>query len=353
MGKTRTHLRHPIVRRYGAVTKAMTRTRLVAVSITAGLILTGCGGPAKAGAAAIIGDTTIPVEAVQQRFDAWLKANPAAAKQQREGNQMATLGRRQASIAITRELIRQVAAKEGVTYAEDQKEQAIELAGGREQVVAKSLDTMDNIDQAVRAQLLAVGIGRKFADHLAVVLDFTNAATYTEAQAKAKEMARSDEAAAALVRKDTAGQPPNPQTGQSAEAARLNKRFTFQTILEQQNPAVLLPLFTAKPGDAVALSLNSGEQTGNGQWLVARVKSRTDRPVAGAPSQGGLAEQLNLTGLEAVGQIVVSHYANELGVQVNPRYGEWAATETAVDKRVRDPRIPGSSFSVRRGDSQQ
>lgn len=346
MGKTRDNLGHPIVRRYGAVTKAKTRTRLIALTATAGLVLTGCAaGPDKTGAAAIIGNTVIPMELVQQRFDDWVKANPDAAAQHRKAGQLGTVGRRIASTAISRELVKEVAKKLGVTYREEEVQSRINKAGGAEAAAAKSLETPANYRESVRAQLLAVEIGRKIVDNLSVTVDYTMANTYGEAQSKAREMARGDAAAAALIAKDAKAQA-NPQTGQPTDPSQLtNQRFDVGVVLQQQNPAVLLPLFTARVGEAVATSLNSGQQTGGGKWLVARIKSRTDQ-VSGPSAQGSLAEQLNETGLEAFGQTVVSYYAAEQNVQLNPRYGVWTPTAFEVDKRASDPSTPANAFIV-------
>ncbi|MBP2476313.1 NADH dehydrogenase/NADH:ubiquinone oxidoreductase subunit G [Crossiella equi] len=320
----------------------MTRTRLVAIAITTGLFLTGCaGGPSKVGAAAIIGNTSIPVDTVQQRFEAWLKAYPDGAAQLRGEGRLGELGRAMASVLISRDLVRQVAQQEGVTYSEEQVNQLVEQAGGSQQAAASTLETPANYRESVRAQLLSVGIGRKYIDKLRVNVDYTNAATYTEAQTKAKTMAESEAASAELVRKDAAA-----LGGQGGAAERVNRPFTAADLL--QNPQSLAPLalFTAKPGTVVAFSLNQGEQSGSGQWVVARIKTRSAETVEGTPA-GGLAERANLNALEALGQAVVSYYAAGMDVQVNPRYGVWVPTAAHVQGRLADPKVPSPfGFSI-------
>lgn len=347
MGKTRDDLRHPIVRRYGAVTKAMTRTRLVAVSITAGLFLTGCaGGPSKIGSAAIVGDTAIPLETVQQRFDAWLAAYSDGSGAQRERQGLANLGRAQASVLVSRELVRQVAKAEGVTYSEEEVQELIKQVGGSTEAAAQTLETPANYHQSVRAQLLAAAIGRRHIQNLRITMDFTTATSRTEAERKAKEMAQSEQAATALVRKDVAGMPANPQTGQSAEQSRLNQTLPVTNFLGQQTPRALMSLFTVPAGTVVGVSLNSGQQGGGAQqWIVARVKSRTDQPTSGT-SPGEVAEQAGPSQLELVGQAVISHYAAGQKIEINPRYGVWEPTSTDTQARITGPGNPAPTFSI-------
>ncbi|MBB5153591.1 hypothetical protein BJ970_001125 [Saccharopolyspora phatthalungensis] len=276
--------------------------RLLASIAAAGLLLAGCGsGPNQVGAAAIVGDTRIPVTEVQTWFDEALAKEPDLKPQLREQGQLDDLGRQLAAQLVRQELVEQAARDERLAVTDQQVTDLINRMGGPQQATAGKIYTQQNLREVMRTQLLATELGRKYFDRLAITFDYTQATTRREAQEKAQRMLQGPAEAAAVVNTDA-------RTGLPAALGQ-HLRATDSPRL-----AAATPLFGAQPGTVLAFE----PEPNSGQWLIARINDRrTDAPPA-SPA-GGADEQT----LQGVGMFLLGITADRVGVRLSPRYGVW------------------------------
>ncbi|GAA4856449.1 SurA N-terminal domain-containing protein [Saccharopolyspora cebuensis] len=277
------------------------RGRLLALLATAGALLVGCSGPSHAGAAAIIGDTRIPVSDVQSWMDEVMRKEPAATAQLQQQDQLDDLGRQLASQLVVQELAAHAAREESLAVTPEQVNARIDRMGGPRAATEGGIYTEGNVRDAVRAQLLATELGRKYFDRLAVTIDYTQATTRADAQRKAERMAEGPEQATALVAADR-------RTGVPAVAD--------QRLRAADSPqlAAMTPLFGAEPGTVLAFE----PEPNSGQWLIARIDHRSTE-ATGPPS--GADDQL----LQQFGFNLLGHTAQRAGLELSPRYGVWDA----------------------------
>lgn len=276
------------------------RARLLASVVTAGLLLAGCGaGNGRPGAAAIVGDASVPVSEVQSWFDGVLRKEPQLAPQLREQGQLDELGRRVASQLVLQRLTDRAARDEHLAVAEQQVTDLINGMGGPEAATAGKIYTADDVREVARAQLLAGELGRRYYDRLGITFDYTQATNRREAETKARRMAEGQDQAAALVDADRrAGTP-------AAAGQRLRATDSAQL-------AAGTPLFGAAPGTVLAFE----PQPNAGQWLVVRIRERrTDEP----PVRGAADDRT----LQEFGTRLLGFTADRVGVRLSPRYGTW------------------------------
>lgn len=278
-------------------------SRLLASIAAAGLLLSGCGsGPSQAGAAAIVGDTRIPVSRVQSWFQDVLEKEPELKAQLQENDQLDELGRQLASYSVQQELVREAARAEGISVGEQEITELVDSMGGPREATRGKIHTPEQIRDAARTQLLATELGRKYLDRLAITFDFTQASTREEAESKASRMSRGPEQAAELIEADRrAGVP-----------AGVDERLH---AAENVQLAGATPLFGAEPGTVVAFE----PRPQSGQWLIARIEDRNTE----APARKPVAAQVDDQTLHAVGMRLLGVTADRLGVQLSPRYGTW------------------------------
>ncbi|MDA3648056.1 SurA N-terminal domain-containing protein [Saccharopolyspora indica] len=275
--------------------------RLLASIAAAGLLLAGCGsGPSQAGAAAIVGDTRIPVTDVQSWFTEVLDRQPEVKPQLREQGAMDDLGRQLASQLVRQELLEQAARDERLTVTDQQIAARLAELGGPEAATEGMIYGPQEAGEMVRTQLLTAELGRKYIDRLSVTFDLTQASTRRQAEEKARRMALGPQEAAALVAEDKA----------AGLLAGIDQQLRPAESLQL---AATTPLFGAAPGTVLAF-----EQTPqSSQWLVVRIK---DRKVDAAPQQvNGLEDGA----LQQFGTYLLGITADRAGIQLSPRYGVW------------------------------
>jgi hypothetical protein len=277
--------------------------RLLASIAAAGLLLAGCGsGPSQVGAAAIVGDTRIPVTEVQSWFGEVLAKEPDVKPQLQQQGQLDELGRQLAAQLVRQELIEQAARDERLTVTDQQVTDLINKMGGPQAATAGKIYTQQNLREVARTQLLATELGRKYFDRLAVTFDYTQATTRREAEEKAQRMAQGPAEAAALINADAAAGVP-AALGQQLRASA------------SPQLAATTPLFGAQPGTVLAFE----PEPNSGQWLIALIKERsTDAPPM-PPTAGGADDQT----LQGVGMYLLGITADRVGVRLSPRYGVW------------------------------
>lgn len=298
------------------------RGRLFASIAVAGLLLVGCGtGPSKMGAAAVVGDTRIPVSQVKTWFSDVLDEEPQLRSQLEKQHQYDELGRALAGQLVRRELIAEAAERERLSVDEQQVD-AVMNRWRRSGATEGSIFTEENVRGFARDDALLLELGRRYFDGLSITFDYTQATTRSEAERKAHRMAESDAAATELINSDRAGGTP-AGAGQRLRAT------------DSPKLAAATPLFGAEPGTVLAFE----PEPNAGQWLIVRIEERAATP---APRASAADEST----LRALGGQLLGLTAQRAGVQLSPRYGAWdpiGLSPVPDEGQTTGFRIPGDS----------
>ncbi|XVV04586.1 SurA N-terminal domain-containing protein [Actinosynnema sp. CA-248983] len=279
--------------------------RFTLVGAAVALLVAGCGtGPSQVGAAAIIGDSVIPLEEVQQRLDALRKKEPEVQKLQ-EQHKFDEVARLAMGTYLQQELVKRAAEREGVSVSEEAVTRAVDDAGGAETASEGTLWDATTYRDWAKTQLLAVELGRKHVDRMEVTFDYFYAKDDTEAKEKAKQVEQDPAKMAEFVKAAPASPDGRQLSGldakvHSAEVPR------FATT----------PLFAVDPGTVVAFAPDPG----NAQWFVAYVKDFKDDV---RPRGQVSTEQLAPRALEGIGMRLAQRLAGDPQIKVNPRFGVW------------------------------
>lgn len=279
---------------------------VLAVAALVLAMLAGCGsGPSQVGAAAIVGDRSVPLDQVQQQLDTVLaKEGPEAKAQLKAGDQLDDVSRQIVSLEIQHELLTIIAQRERLSVDEQQVTQLIDQLGGAEAASKGTVYSVENFRERARDQLLAVELGRKYLSRVAVTVDYTTADTRAAAKQRVEQLAA---AGAAGAREQIRGD------AEQGGAAALDQR-----IVAAQNPSFAsAPVFGVPKGTVVAFP--SDQQAGS--WLVMVVTSRSTTGGGSQPARG--TEGLDQALLAATGLRQLAMTAERVGVRLNPRYGVW------------------------------
>src|SRR5690606_7074699 len=156
------------------------RARLLVLGAVAAVLLTGCGvEPGRAGAAAIVGGTRIPVAEVQSWMREAFAQDPDLEQRLQQQGRLDDSAREIAGHLVKQELVEQVAQREGLRVS----------PGRVEEVMRGSLFTPQQARSMARSALLLTELGRKYVPRLAVTVDYVQAADRREAGEKARRMA--------------------------------------------------------------------------------------------------------------------------------------------------------------------
>lgn len=283
--------------------------RAVAVAVVAAGVLVGCGsGPSQIGAAAIVGERTVPVNEIQQQLDSVLtKEGPEAKAQLVEGKQLDDVSREIVTQAVRHELMTVAARREGLAADEQEVARLIDQLGGARAASAGTVFDAEGFRERARDQLLAVELGRKYLPRLTVTVDYTTVSTRGAAMQKVQELSEAgSRGAKGIIRGDV----------EQGAAAALDQR-----IVAAENPALAAaPVFGVDEGTVVAFP--SDEQAGS--WLIMVVTGRSTDAGGTAP------EGVEPAVLEAVGLRQLVPVAEDIGVEISPRYGVWDPTSVRV-----------------------
>ncbi|KOX21469.1 hypothetical protein ADK67_27215 [Saccharothrix sp. NRRL B-16348] len=292
------------------------------------LLVAGCGtGPGHVGSAAIVGDTVLPLEQVQQRLDIVLKKEPEAQKlhDQRKLDQVA---RQLVTLGVQHELIEQAARREGVSVSEEDVTESVEQAGGAELASQNTVYDAATFRERAKDQLLLVELARKYVDRMEVTFDYFFTKDNADAIEKAKQVAADPAKMAEFV-----ADAPEGTQGQA-----LSKEG--QRVRSAESPqAAQSPLFGVPAGTVVAFAPDPS----SAQWIVAYV---TDRKTDVRASSGeSSTEQLTPQVLEQIGLRLVQTLAGDPEIEVNPRYGLWDGT--AISLAPSEGEMSGFQATVR------
>ncbi|MBW4719141.1 SurA N-terminal domain-containing protein [Saccharothrix obliqua] len=286
--------------------------RFTLVGAAVALLVAGCGtGPSQVGSAAIIGDTAIPLEQVQQRLDTVLKKEPEA-QQLHEQRKLDQVSRQLVTLSVQHELIERAARREGITVSEDAVTESVQNAGGAEVASQNTVYDATTFRERAKDQLLLVELARKYVDRMEVTFDYFFTKDGKDAVEKAKQVAADPAKMAEYVRS-------GPQGAEGQQLAKVG-----QKVRSAESPqAAGSPLFGVEPGTVVAFAPDPG----SAQWLVAHVTDRNDRASRRGDSS---TEQLTPQLLEQIGLRLVQRLAGDPEIRVNPRYGVWDSTAIAL-----------------------
>ncbi|MFB9907205.1 hypothetical protein [Allokutzneria oryzae] len=313
------------MRRYDTVKAISRSSRLVAaLAATTGLLLAGCStGAGQPNAAVIIGDKVIPVSDVQHKLDAGVAVR-ADYQQLRDQHKLDQAGRAILSVLIRQELAGRLAQREGVPVSDSAVDAVMARIGGTVPDDAFPAYDLQGVRDLVRSQLEAEAVGKKYATRTAVTFDAVFATTRAEAMAKAKQMAKGEEAIRQLVKDETA----------KKQQATLGTTLNFA---QAKASYAVSPLFGTAAGTIVAFPVadDSGQleqqTTPTSQWMVAHVRSRNTGAPAPANPAGGQQTPEGMSQLYVpLGLSMISMLGDELGMQVNPRYGVWDLVKTQL-----------------------
>ena len=265
-------------------------------------MLVGCGsGPSQIGAAALVGDTVIRVDRVQQQLDIVLTKEGEQAKTQLvAGSQLDDVSREILTQAVRHELLAVAARREGLSVDDKQIDDVIGQLGGPEMASAGTVYDAQGIRTRAWDQLLAVELGRKYVPRLSATVDYTTAGTRTAAMQRVQQLSEAgSERAREIIAADA-------EQGVAA---------LDQDIIAAENPGLAAaPIFGVDEGTVVAFT--SDEDAGS--WLVMVVTDRSTNTQG-----GGEVDELGPALLEAAGLRQLLPVARDLGVRINPRYGVW------------------------------
>lgn len=324
----------------------MKRTsRLVVLSAIAALMLSGCGsGPARGGAAAIIGDERITTEDLGQRVEAGA-ADPAsaAAAADAPGFQRNLL-----RALITTRLAEEVARRNGVSLSQVQAQQAVAAAntpaaGGpapTAELVAQGL-SQDVIEDSVRADALRAAVGDRLTADVPVVpadLQQTYRALIDRYDSVTLALGVQPDLAAAQAQLPAAralsdadfGALVGPGNGEGAPPGGVFPPFSRSDLGVE--PGLAEQAFSATPGETFAVASVGG----NGAFLVRVIARRTTSLEQATP-------ELRRALLQPQIEAALREQEDRIEVQVNPRFGSWDPAQRLV---LSPDETPGRKLSV-------
>jgi hypothetical protein len=284
------------------VTVVHTKVGRVLVAVAAvGAVVSACGGPVQAGSAAVVGDTTVPLEQVQTQVGTLLARVPAAQRQQ---DTAPSLARDIVTNELLHDLLTRAATQQGITITDAQVDGFIEQQGGAQALLQNSVLDAQGLREQVHDFLIATELGRRAAPGLVVTLDLVGSPDRADAEAKARVLAAGGPAADALFGDNRTAQ----------------KGVRVAAVTDAQNAGSVV--FGTPVGEVVAYQPDPQSST----WNVFRVVNRqTD-----APAPDPAAAALSLNQLYMIGQRTLQPAADALSVRVNPRYGVWDAVALRV-----------------------
>ncbi|MGB8649412.1 MAG: peptidylprolyl isomerase [Mycobacteriales bacterium] len=314
-------------------------SRLLAVGLSA-LVLTGCGGTVRAGAAATVGDDRITTSTFQQVVDRGL-ADPSA--QQNAGADKVAYQRNVLGRLINHEVLKAAAAKEHVTVSggaiDAAHDRIANQLGGDAQLTAEAAKA-GIAPKDLRQTIADVALRDALADKLTESIDVPDSVLM---QGYQQGIAQYDQvhsahilvASKALAQQILAKAQANPD-----QFAALAKQYSQDTSNKdsggdlgfQGRGALEKPfetaIFTAKPGSFVIA------QTRYGYHVIHVIERRTTTFAQAKPD---LRRSLLAQQRQAAVNAVLQKTAKELGVHVNPRFGVWDPATLEVTAPKSDP----------------
>ncbi|HWC82542.1 MAG TPA: SurA N-terminal domain-containing protein [Pseudonocardiaceae bacterium] len=277
------------------------------VVVVTGLLLAGCGsGPNQAGSAAIVGNTVISLDAVQQEVTTAV-ATQSVAKQAQSQGQLDAISREVLTERIMHQVTAAAAAKYGITVSDADVDAYISKSGGIDKIASPVLSADDQRATA-RDQLIEAKYATGFVDSLGVTFDYFAADTEADAVAQAKQVAAKPSEFESMA----------SSVASQGGDANVNQTYTLAQYL-QNTSGVLAPMFGAQPNTVLVFSPNLGQS--QEVWYVMKIDKRTGGMPLTVPSAA--AKNANTAVLASVGTSLLRSVAQSLPIRISPRYGAW------------------------------
>jgi hypothetical protein len=318
-------------------------TAAVAAAVVAGL-LAGCANdPSQVGAAAIVGETVIPLETVQDWFER-VVADRERKERARANGQFDDIGRLIATEAVRHELLRQAAERENLRINEEQVTELLDQVGGPAGAIESQsqapgagwlLYDETNIRDRVRDQLIEVELARKYYDSTRIKFHGLDVENRDEALDIASQLAN-DPARVRDVIEDA--QARNLPAGTDIELS----------VSDSPREAARLPLFAVPAGSAMVLACQAMAcVTPSAVWEVLYVEERESDAPPSTNENKIAVSAVSESDLAGIGQRLLAPLMNDVRVSLNPRYGVWEsvsleAVENDGERKVTTFAAPSS-----------
>lgn len=296
----------------------------LAVAVLTAFVLSACGsGPAQPGAAAIIGDRTIPLDAVQQEVNWFLDNVPEAESAREQGElKLDQVGRSIVASRVVHQLVDVASAREGLRVDATEVDELIESTGGAESAARSIGVPPERLQEVAADQMLLGQLGERYVGRLSVhyvgarvIQESPGRTAKDQALDLGRRIAADPQDAAAIIR----------EVGLAVEDQRVSLAETLARDPEFATSAV----FGAREGSVLVIQPSQATPG----WLVALVKERVVSPSHGDGVTA--ARTADPRTLYHAGLRQLQPIADELGVSINPRYGVWdsAAMTTAPSEQ--------------------
>ncbi|OLT10969.1 hypothetical protein BJF78_28075 [Pseudonocardia sp. CNS-139] len=278
--------------------------RVAAAVAVIAAVVSGCGGPAQAGSAVIVGNDVVPLEAVQSQLNTALGRTDQIQQLNQQGVTTADLARRIVTREVIHDLLTRRAAADGIVVTDAQVDAYLDSNGGADAVLADSVYDLPTLRERVRDNLIAAELGRQLAPGLAVTIDIVAATSREEAEQTARTLQAGGPDADALFR--------DPSVSARNEL--------YQAVSSPNEAATVV--FGVPEGTVGYFQPNPGQS----QWIVFRVNDRSTT----TPSDPAAVSSISQSQLAAIGERALQPDGEALGIRVNPRYGEWDPIQALV-----------------------
>ncbi|MGH3631038.1 MAG: hypothetical protein ACRDRL_26800, partial [Sciscionella sp.] len=181
------------------------RPILVFGAVLAAVALTACStGPRQQGAAAIVGDTVVPLAQIQQDLNALISAHPTEAAQAQQHKQLGQVSRQLLGTQIRHLLLAQQRKTDHLGYSHAQFDQLLR-SYQQQNNGGKPLSGVEEQQArtAITDQLLQVDLAKKKLAGLSLDADVVLADSRADALAKSKQIAAHPGSVTTLIRQSS------------------------------------------------------------------------------------------------------------------------------------------------------
>lgn len=292
--------------------------------VTTAFALAGCeSGPSQVGAAAIVGDETVSLDAVQSEIQ-WLIKNVPEVARLREEGKVDLLSRHVVGSRVQHKLVEKAARDEGLKADPGDVDELIAQVGGEQQAPSQFGRSRSNVREFAEDYVLIQELAKKYVDRISI--DVVGALVSEESPGSTARDKALD-----LGRKLADDPERAKQIAAEAGGQVLDESYVLAEVLTTEAASLAAtPLFAVKAGTVVVVQPSRQE---GAVWLVGLVTERevSDDKLPGEQDQNAATPQvLSSFGLQLLGRV-----ADEIGgVTINPRYGVWdrAAVSVAEDR---------------------
>ncbi|EHR63120.1 SurA N-terminal domain-containing protein [Saccharomonospora cyanea] len=303
------------IRRHSGRSSTLRRSLGLALTLVTALVLTACGsGPSTVNAAAVVGERTIALDDVQAEIQ-WLLDNAPQAQQAQQQRKVDQISREIVRSRVVHELLTVARQRENLRVDETEVDALVEGSGGLEAAARNIAVEPSRVRTVARDQLLLEDLGAAYQDRVTV--------HYVGAMVTGSSVEATDSETARELGRRIAADPADVEAIVRESGHQVvDQRMSLSEALVQDPELAISAVFGAEEGSVVVIQ-PSQQQVG---WLVALIKERTVGEGTGQPA----AQQVDPRLLYWVGLRQLQPIADELGVEVNPRFGVWDSAGLAL-----------------------